>query len=349
MSTIVSLEQLEAVANAAIDYHMDRGTIFRQNEQERPLLRDFMAAAKPFPGGKENLTVRVTGEYVSGIEGFQYDDEVGYSNPGKIRTATYPWKLIHAGINVTMHELLQNGISIKDTSDGSGETKISERDAIALADLFEYKLEDLSGGMSKEMDEMFWGDGTSDPLLVPGIRSIILDDPTSATVVGGIDQAANAWWRNYAALAINTSTPGDQNLVTALQKGVRQMRRFGSPKHKVYAGSAFLEAFEKELRSKGNYTLEGWDKSGRIDASVADLAFKGVNIDYAPTLDDLGLNKYCYWVDGRTITPRVITGEDMKKHMPARPENKYVLYRAITWVGGLTARQRNTSGVFSIA
>lgn len=350
MSTIVSLDQLQTAADAAIDYHMNKGQILWQNEQSRPLLRDFTAAAKTFPGGKENLTERVAGEYEAGIEGFEYDDEVGYSNPGKLRTATYPWKLIHCGINVTMHELLQNGISIVDTTTGKGDPRrLSESDAVRLADLFEYKIEDMQGGMAKDMDEMFWGDGTADPLLVPGLRSIILNDPTDNVTVGGIDQSANTWWRNYASLSINTSTASDNNLINELQVGLRQMRRYGSPKHKAYAGSDLLEAFEKELRAKGNYTLDGWAKKGSIDASVADLSFKGIEIEYAPTLDDLGLSKYLYFVDTKAIRPRVVEGEDMKKHSPARPANKYVLYRAMTWVGGLTARQRNTSGVFSIA
>lgn len=351
MATIVTLEQLETAATAALDYHDEKDTVLWQNEQDRPLLRDFMANSKVFPGGKENITERIAGEYATNIEGFQYDDEVGFSNPGKLRTATFPWKLIHAGINVTMHELLQNGISIVDTAMGKETRKLSERDAVALADLFEYKVEDMDGGMAKDMDEMLWGDGTADPKLIPGIRSIIVDDPTSAVTVGGIEQSLNTWWRNYAQLNINTTNASDQNLVQALQKGVRQMRkRAKNIKHKAYAGSDFMDALEKELRAKGNYTLNGWAKSGggRIDASVADLEFKGVEIEYAPTLDDLGLSKRNYWIDMSKIRVRPIDGEDMKKHTPARPHNKYVLYRAKTFVGGLTARQRNSSGVFSI-
>lgn len=349
MTTIVSLEQLDAVANACLDFHTEKGQVFWQNEQSRPLLRDMMDAAKPFPGGKENLTVRVAGEYASGIEGFEYDSDVGYTNPGKIRTASYPYKLIHCGIKVTLHELIQDGISIADSTTGKGENKLSGRDATVLANLFEYKLEDMKGGMAKDMDEMFWDDGSGDPLLVPGIRSIILDDPTDNVTVGGIDQSTNTFWRNYASLAISTTTASDQNLVNALQVGFRQMRKNGSPKHKMYAGSDLLTAFEKELRSKGNYTLDGWAKKGSIDASVADVSFKGIDIEYAPTLDDLGLSKYLYVVDTKAIQPRVVEGEDMKKHSPARAPTQYVLHRALTWVGGLTARQRNTSGVFSIA
>lgn len=348
--TIVTLEQLETAADTALDYHEKQNGVNWQNDQSRPLLRDMMNAMKEFPGGKENLTERVAGEYATGIEGFEYDDEVGYSNPGKVRTATYPWKLIHGGINVTMHELLQNGISIANTLDGTGEKRLSKRDAVALADLFEYKIEDMEGGISEDMDHMLHLDGTQDPKLVPGLMSIIVDDPTAAVVVGGIDQAANTWWRNYAQVGINAGTPSAQNIVTALQKGVRQMRKRakGGPKHKAYAGSDFLEALEKELREKGTYTQKGWASSGRIDASMADIEFKGIEIEYDPTLDDLGYSKYNYWVDYKVIRPRVIEGENMKLHKPARPHNKYVLYRAKTWVGGLTARQRNTSGVFSI-
>lgn len=349
MTTIVTIEQLDTIANTALDFHMDRGSVLFQNEQDRPLLRDMMAMSKEFPGGKGLLTERVAGEYATGIQGVVYDSIVGYNNPGKVREATYQWKWIHGGIEVTLHELLNNGIGISNTKDGTGEHNLTNSDAVQLADLFEYKMEDMKGGMAKEMDEMFWQDGTQDATLVPGIRSFILNDPTDNVLVGGIDQAANSWWRNYAAIGINAATPGNQVLVTALQKGVRQMRRYGAPKHKVYAGSDFLEAFEAELRSKGNYTLDGWSKSGRIDASIADVQFKGVNIDYAPTLDDLGLSKYCFWIDTTSIRPRVISGEDMKKHTPSRPADKYVLYRAVTWAGGLTARRRNTSGVFSIA
>lgn len=349
MTSIVTLEQLEMAAVTALDFYSNKGDLAWQNDQERPLLRDLMAMEKPFPGGKEHIIEHVVGEYVTTIEGFQYDDTVGYGNPAKIRQAYFPWKLIHAGINVTKHELLKNGISIVEGSGGDSTKKISRATAIQLQDIFEYKIEDMQKGMAKDFDEMFWGDGSSDPLLVPGIRSIIVNDPTAAITVGGIDQSANAKWRNYASLSINAGTPANQEIVKAMKTGLRQMRRYGSPKHKVYAGADFLDALENELLAKGNYTETGWADRGRIDAGVADVKFKGVNIDYAPTLDDLGLAKYCFWIDMSKIRCRPIEGESMQDHSPERPHNKYVLYKGRTWAGGLSCRQRNTSGVFSIA
>ena len=45
---------------------------------------------------------------------------------------------------------------------------------------------------------------------------------------------------------------------------------------------------------------------------------------------------------------KVMEGEDRKTHTPARPPEKYVLYRAMTWTGGLCAQQLNGMGVYSI-
>jgi hypothetical protein len=195
---------------------------------------------------------------------------------------------------------------------------------------------------------MLWRDGTQSTKLVPGIQSIIVDDPTAALTVGGVDQGLNDWWRNRANLTIDSSTAANQNLINFFQKEFRQLRRYGSPQHKIFAGADFIDAFEKELRALGNYTLTGWNKSSATDPAMADIAFKGVQIMYDPTLDDEGFAKRAYVIDCKQIYPLVVEDEDWKMHNPARPADKYVLYRAKTWVGGLVARQRNTSGVYAI-
>lgn len=342
-------QELENIANAALDFHLDRGRVFSQTIQNKPLLRKMMAMSKPFPGGKDYLTQRVKGEYSTTIQGFEHDDTVGYSNPANIKESRWPWKLIHWGIEVTIHELLKDGISLTDTATGKGEQRHSEREMTVLANLLDDKIEDMIEGGERGMNEMFWRDGTQDAKQVPGVLSFIHDDPTAGGVVGGIDQAANTWWRNRAILNINAGTPSNQNLVNTFQKEWRQLRKYGGNPNLVLAGSDLLDAFEKELRDKGNYTDSGWANKGRLDASVADVAFKGVNFEYDPTLDDLGRSKYAYVLDTKSIFPKHIEGENMKRHNPARPADKYVMYRALTWVGGLVCRQRNANGVYSIA
>lgn len=342
-------QELENIANAAIDFHMDRGQVHLQSIQDKPLLAAMKAKQKTFPGGKDNITLRVKGDYTTTIMGFEHDDTVTYSNPANIKTVTFPWKEIHAGISCTLTELKKDGISVVDSNDSRSTSEHSQREMTALANLLEDKLEDMSEGYSRGMNEMYWKDGSQDAKQVPGIQSFILDNPTSATVVAGVDQSTNTWWRNRASLGINSGTPANQNLINTLQKEFRQLRRFGGKPNFFPAGSDFMDAFEKELRALGNYTLNGWANQGRIDASMADIEFKGVQIVYDPTLDDLGRSKFAYVLDTRTIYPMVMEGEDMKKHSPSRPESKYVLYRALTWTGGLIVRKRNANGVYSIA
>jgi hypothetical protein len=342
-------EELENVANATIDFHMDRGKVLSQAIQEKPLLAAMTEAEQDFPGGQNNITVRVKGKYTTTIQGFEADDSVSYGNPANIRTAKYPWKLIHSGISFTMHELLKAGISIQDTTTGKNDVQHSDNELIQLVDLIKDKMEDMEEGTARGMNLMYWRDGTTDAKLVPGLRSFILDDPTTATVVAGIDQGTNTWWRNRASLSIASSDATQQGLVQTLQKEWRQLRRYGGKPNLVLCGSDFLDWFEKELRAKGTYTLQGWAKSGKLDASVADVSFKNVDFQYDPTLDDESRSKFCYVLDTRFIFPKVMAGEARKKHNPARPENKYVFYRAQTWVGGLVCNKRNAHGVYSIA
>lgn len=342
-------QEIENVANAALDFHMSRGEVFSSTVQFKPLLREMTKNAKEFPSGKENITVRVKGDYTTTIQGYEYDDTVTYRNPANIKQAAFPWKEIHWGISVTLTELKKDGITLTDTATGSGESRHDGREVTALANLLDDKIEDMKEGAERGLNEMYWLDGTQDSKVIPGVKSFVVDDPTASTTIGGIDQGVNTWWRNRANLAISVgSDPTDQILVNFLQGEFRQLRRYGNPKHIALCGSDFLAQLEAELRAKGNYTLEGWDKKGAMDISIADVAFKGVMFEYDPTLDDLSESDRCYILDTKSILPMNMTGEYMKKHSPARPEDKYVMYRAVTLTGGLICRQRNTSGVYKI-
>lgn len=344
-----TVAELENIANSQLDYHLREG-VKSQTIQEKPLLRALRGMSKPFPNGKENITVRVKGDYTTTIQGFSHNDQVTYANPANIKQAQYPYKRIHSGIEVTFDELWKNGISVTDTTTGTGETRHSGRELHALVDLLEDKIEDMMEGTDRGLNTMYWLDGTQDSELVPGVTSFVLDDPTSATVVGGIDQSANTWWRNRASLSVDVSTPSNLNLTNTLQAEMRQLRRYGNPNFLFLAGSDFIEGLEQELRSKGNFTDRGFGGAGTApDLGTGDIRFKGVEVYYDPTLDDQSKAKYGYLLDRNAIRPMHMTGENGKRHNPARPHDKYVLYRAITYVCGLVCDRRNTSGVYSIA
>lgn len=338
--------ELNNIANAVLDFHV-RGAAKVQIIQDRPLYNDLMSGKKPFPGGKEFITYPVKGVFTTGLEGYTYDDTVTFQNPANIKRTQVAWYEMSGGISFTMTELKKAGISVVDTN-GERTTNHSQQELIQLTNLLDDKFEDMDEGTKRSLAEIMWRDGTQDSKVFPGITSFITTSPTTG-ITFGIDRAANAWWRNRSVQSIDSNTPSNQNLINTLQVEMRQLRRYvKNPKHKIYAGSTFIDKMEQELRSKGNYTLEGWMKGGgATDGGMVDVAFKGIMIQYEPLLDDLGLAKHAFILDMNAIRLRPMEDEEWKMHTPARPPEKYVIYRATTYTGALCADQLNSSGRYS--
>lgn len=338
-------QELNNIANAVLDFYV-RGAAKVQILQDRPLYNDLMAGKKTFPGGKEFISYPVKGVFTSSFQGYTYDDPVTFQNPANIKRTQVPWYEMSSGISFTQTELKKAGISVVDTN-GERTTDHSGQELIQLTNLLEDKYEDLDEGSKRSLAEIMWRDGTQDPLVFPGIQSFITESPTTGTTFG-IDRSANVWWRNRASLDIDSSTPGNQNLINTIQTEMRQLRRYTkNPKHKMYAGSTLLTRFEQELRSKGNYTLEGWMQGKAVDGGMLDVMFKGIPIQYEPLLDDLGYERYLYILDLNAIRLRPMENEEFKIHTPSRPPERYVVYRAMTYTGALCADQLNSSGVYS--
>lgn len=340
-------EELVNIGNATIDHHR-RTKPVSQVLQDRPLYNDLMANKKPFGGAKDLVTGPVKGAYTSRYVGYSHDDDVNYANPANIRRWQYAWYELAAGISYTATELKKNGIHVVDTTDGASVTTASDAELYQLVNIFEDKMDDLMEGSRRSLAEIMVRDGTQDAKAPPGVLAL-LPTTNNSGLTGGIDRAANSWWRHRVTLNTDVSTPGNLNLTNLLQKEIRQLRRYGNPKHRGYAGSDFLDGLEKEIRSKGNFTLDGWWKQGRIDIGMADVSLKGIEFVYEPLLDDLSLAKHCVMVDLNAIRWMPMSGEEEKAHTPARPPEKFVFYRALTTTGMLAAEQLNTSGRYSIA
>ncbi|MBL4766291.1 MAG: phage major capsid protein [Rhodobacteraceae bacterium] len=343
--------ELANIANAALDFYI-KGPAMKQTIQDRPLYDAVRTKQKTFPGGKENISIPVKGDYTTAISGFTHDDTVSYSNPANIKRAAFPWKEIHAGIALTLTELKKDGISVVDSADSASVTNHSKRELTALTGLLEDKLDDMSEGWARTFNDMLWADGTQDAKEIAGIASIISDTATTG-VIGGLDRATISWWRNRektaagsGAITSNTST---QALIKALNSEMRQLRRYGGRPTLFLAGSDFLDALGNELRLNGNHSDTGFSRKSNTDISMAEIIYKGNVFQYDPTLDDLGKQKYCYIIDPRHLYLDTMDGEDMKQHTPTRPADQYVMYRAMTYTGGLVADQMNCHGVYEIS
>lgn len=341
---------LDNVANAAFDFYVKK-ELYNQHIQEKPLLRELRKKQKTFPGGKGEIVVSPVFETQSSLEGFEGDDTLTFTNPTPIKQARYPWKMQHLGIKMTTEELLKDGISIVDTN-GASTREHSQRDVTVIQNILQSKMDDMSEGFADGMNTMLWLDGTQDTKDVPGIQYLISKDPTTG-VVGGIDRATQPLWRNIALTTANGTTqvtPSTSNstLIRTLQKQVRQLRRYGSPTFIILCGSAFMDAIEDEAYAKGTLTQEGFKDT--VEAGIGQVSVRGLGtFMYDPTLDDLDEQKFAYFIDTKAIQLMPIEGEDMKKHNPARPHDKMVVYKSMTWAGGMCMKQSNTSMVAEIA
>ena len=344
--------ELNNIAASALDYHI-KGEAFAQSIQEKPLLKALTKKQKTFSGGKGNITVPVVFNYTTAISGYTHNDTVAYANPANTKRASFPWKEIHAGISLTNTELKIDGITVVDTLNGENTSKHSDRELHVLTGLLEAKLADMTEGWAKSFNQMLWQDGSLDAKKVPGLLSMITDDPTTGTV-GGFDRslAEFALWRNRAAVGTNklTYVSGQQVISKYLRNEVRQLTRFGGKPSLILCGSGAIQKLEAEIESKGLYTQQGFIKNGTTDIGIAKISLLGVGeFMYDPTLDDLGLTNRIYFIDESNINLMVMDGEDKKTHAPARPHDQYVLYRAMTWTGGLVGKQFNGCGVYEVA
>lgn len=361
--------QLDFVANAALDYYLNKGEAFAQTLQARPLVAIMEKGAKTFPGGKGEISVAVMGKYgASGVndslKGYSYDDSVDFYNPTNLDRLAFAWREMHIGIEVTGTELKQDGISI--TNENGGTSEHSGRDQTVLVNMWQTKLTDFGERYARSLNGLLWGDGTADAKALHGIRHFIVANPAAGTV-GGKDRsvAANAYLRNRArtaafgavvsgapsmsvhgggAVTVNPANGGA--LWQVLQSEKRQLTRYGGQPTKFLAGSDFIGGLELEMRANGYYRQSGF--KGSQDGAMGPMLFDGTVIEYDPTLDDLGLSKRGYWYDPRHIYLMKMTNEWRRVHNPSRPVDKFVLYRSITSTGQVVAQQLNSALVIDI-
>jgi len=348
-----SAQEAANIANAAMDFFV-KGAAIEQAIQEKPLLKILTSKQKTFPGGKENIRINVKGQHSVTLQGYSHDDSVGYQNPANIKQAVFPWKELHAGLEITWTELKKDGISVTDSNETQ---QHSGAEMTRITSLLEDKLSDMVQSWAENFDAMLHKDGTQDSKEVPGIFSFLLADPTAAGSTAGIDRTANTWWRNRSNInvasaylssgGIDSSTSSNNYLIRVLEKEWAQIKRYGGKTDIILMGSDAIDAYQAELRAKGNYTLSGF-MSGKNDGGFEGLSFKGIPVQYDPALDTLSKAKYILLLDSSKLYLKVMDGEDRRTHSPQRPAEKYAMFRSMTWTGGLCCDQMNAQGVYYI-
>lgn len=359
-----SAQQITHALATGLDHYV-RGPLFNSGIQEKPTLAKFENSAKTFSGGNENISIGVkfdTGAdgVNDGVTGFSHTDTVNFYNPGKGLRANYVWREHHIGMTLSETELKRQGILVGDEfaplKRGRG-----DRGLEILANVADEAIADFSEQYAKTMNTLIWGDGTADTSALHGLRSFILDIPTIGTA-GGLANASYPKWRNraytaaFAAHASYDATYGGNKITSAatnggvllqtLQAEWRQLRRYGGKPDTFVAGSDFIEAMELEMRANGNYSDTGFNR--KQDGSMGEMYFKGVKVEYDPTLDDLSRAKFAYIWDSSDIYLYALEGDWRRQRTPARPYNEFTFHQSLLCTGQMVARRRNSALVVEI-
>ena len=335
------------LAQGLLPLHV-RGDALAQTMQDKPMLKWWEANKKTFPGGLNfQFTEPVQGQFMSDtttLQGYSQDDQLNFGQAQNIQRTLFLGKEHNYGLIITWSELKQEGVSIDDKQ---AVRKHSDRELFVLTDILKNRMADFAESYARGKARLFFLDGTQDPKAMAGFKSIVQDTPAVGTV-GGISKSAYPWWQSRANLALQPSGE-NQNLCRFFQSEMRLLRLFGGRPDKAFCGQDFLNALEMEIRSKGQYTVEGFSSTKTNDFGQGEVSLKGLGtFTWEPMLDQLGESKRCYILDSRRIKVRPMEDEDDKTLTPVRPYNYLVFLHNITWTGGMTTNQLNAQGVYGI-
>lgn len=355
-------DELVNINNSTLEHFIDKGRVWKQFVANKPMLEAFNSRAGFFPGGKEFVSWGVkAGQGGGGVQGYTGDDQLSFYNPTGVKRARAAWKEHHIGTVITHTELKIDGVDVIESGANARTSEMGGREEFVLANLLDEKNDTMGEDFARSMDLLLHGDGSTDTKAFAGIKSIILHNPGAGSTFG-LSRPANVWWRNDAAtnafgLAGGrgriTSNPANGGaLIEAMDQAMRRRMKYaqGATRTMYFAGTDFIDAYKREIRANGNYFDNG--VNGRtFDGAMTDPSHGGVALRWDPTLDDIGESKFCYAIDmGQTgLRMMYMDGQRMKRHNPARPYDRMVMYNGITTTCVLIAKQLNTSGVYEIA
>lgn len=347
-------QEITDAGKAALDFYLKNNPI-DQITVERPLYKKMRGKQMEAPGGKQYIVEQLRVRYQSNFQWFNGSQVVTYNKRQSIEQAQYPWRSAHDGFALDEDRMVQNGIVV--TDDGPG-GNASDAEMLQLTNLFEEQMEILKLGFQEKFSQALHLDGTQSVDAITGLDALVSLTPTTGTV-GGIDRstAGNAYWRNYAATGLTTTTTTG-TILDFLEIGYRACTRNGGKPDFIEAGDDFIDGLRNfMLKTFGRIDYGGVAVFKQVDMGTESLSFHGIPIVWNPEFDDLDSafapattwSKRAYMINCRHVRLRPIQGQDMMPRKPPRAYDKYEWYWGLTWRGAMTMNRANAHAVFAIA
>lgn len=305
-------------------------------------------------GGNEYFNEKVRTGNDANYQNYSEDDQVTYHRRDPVRLAKFPWASFHDGFGLNEDELARNGIILTDDRNAVA----TDAEKVQIVNLLEENYESLRLGVMENFAKEALRDGTQDTKAVDGLDALVASAPTTGTV-GGIDRSvsANSYWRNNVSLDVAATTG---LLLTTMEQRWRDCVRYGGhAPTAIFAGSAFIDAYRKDVRDSHDMHIAAGQRGGvSVDGGVSKLYFKGVEIVWDPIFDLLQSEdsetvewtKRCYFLNS-TVGPKLrpLKGHWMVNRKPPRMYDRYVHYFAMTSKYRITIRQPNSCALVHIA
>lgn len=341
--------ELADAQKTTLDFYM-RNKAVDQIKVNRPIADALIAGKKEFPGAKQYVVEQLRKSYGSNFQWINGAQEVTYNRRQTIEQSQFAWRTAHDGYAIDEDRLAQNGITMIDDKTGG---KASRAELVQLNDLLEEQNAALDEGFNEKFSAYLCLDGSSSSDAVTGLDALVSLSPSSGTV-GGIDasSSSNSWWRNGASTGLASGT-----LLVAMEGQWRACVKNGGMPNKIFAGSAFIDAYIAALVAAGQQIQYAGGQPRKLDGGVSGTYFKGVEIEWCPEFDDnfggldspaISWTKRCYFLNMQHLKLRPMAGQDRITRKPPRAYNRYEYYCAITWRGALTTNRRNAHAVLSL-
>lgn len=348
----LNAQQLVAGANYQLMSYA-KGDPIDQINHDKPLMKWFIEKKKEsvFGNGIFNEKVRISND--SNYQNYTGDQQVTYNRRDTVRLAPYQHYEAFDGFSLNETQLADNGINMTDDEDAV----MTEAEKIQIVNILRENYEVLKLGFQENWDLEVHQNGSQNALAVPGLDAIVSTTPTTG-VVGGLDPAVYAFWRNNANMGISTATPG--NLIQQMEITWRACTLYGGLRpDAIFCGQAFLDAYRLDAQNTIDRMLIVKEASKTdMAAGVETLYFKGVPLVWDPTFDRLDTilgpitypwTKRCYFLQSKSIKLRPVQGRWMIKRKPPRMYDRFTHYFGVTADYGLTCNKRNSMAVLSIA
>jgi hypothetical protein len=327
----------------------------------KPLLRVLMDKKEEFSAAGAASGTTAPPNFREPVQGALMRDQAGFyagiagddvlafkSSDGAIQT-TCPVRWMHAGMKITHDELAYQGVIVDNNKAGAP----TDDDQVKLFNALQLKKADYQESILYSRNNTLWQDGSQDAKAIAGIKSILTDDPTTGTTLG--IARTNIWWRHIADTGVGGAgaklsfSKSDQTLTERLNRIINvELVKYGGVPDTALAGSDLIDALIKEMRAKGQITVDGWtDKNTNL--SVTGVRFGRLNIEYDPTLDLIGESKRIYIWDSNHLKLRPQKGQWGKVTAQNQPSDQFVMLTSTTDRGTLTCNQMdcNYVGVLS--